>query len=59
MAADETRPLTISECQLLADALSDDAATLPAGPKKDGILKLAEGFRKLAKMKALVARGAN
>ena len=54
--ADETRRLTIEECQLLADLLSDDAATLTAGPKKEGLLKLAEGYRKLAKMKVLVAR---
>ncbi|HEY5254701.1 MAG TPA: hypothetical protein VIJ53_08615 [Acidobacteriaceae bacterium] len=56
---DETRHLTIEECQFLADSLSDDAATLTAGPKKEGLLKLAAGYRNLAKMMALVARSAH
>jgi hypothetical protein len=46
--------LTIDECEELAAALFEDAAALPPGPKKQEILKLAQGYRSLGKMKRLV-----
>lgn len=48
--------LTVHECEALASALLEDAATLPPGPKKQEILKLARGYRSLGKMKGLVLR---
>lgn len=48
--------LTIDECEELAAALFEDAAALPPGPKKQEILKLAQGYRSLGKMKRLVLR---
>jgi hypothetical protein len=53
------RALTANECELLADALSDDAAALPIGSKKEDLLKLAESYRILARMKRLVLREVN
>jgi hypothetical protein len=53
------RALTAEECDLLADTLSDDAAALPIGSKKEGLLKLAESYRILAQMKRLVLRKVN
>jgi hypothetical protein len=46
--------LTVYECEELASALFQDAAALPPGPKKQEILKLAQGYRSLGKMKRLV-----
>lgn len=46
--------LTIDECEELAAALFEDAAALPPGPKKQEILRLAQGYRSLGKMKRLV-----
>jgi hypothetical protein len=43
--------LTIEQCLELAAAMFEDAAALPPGPKKDEILKLAQGYRNLAEMK--------
>jgi hypothetical protein len=51
--------LTIEECELLADTLSDEAAALPVGSKKQDLLKLAKSYRSLAQMKRLVMREAN
>jgi hypothetical protein len=56
---DPSRDLTIEECRLLADSISDDAATMPEGPKKESLLKLAQSYRSLANMKALIARQTN
>jgi hypothetical protein len=53
------RALTVEECDHLADALSDEAAALPVGSKKDGLLRLAESYRSLARMKRLVLREVN
>jgi hypothetical protein len=53
------RALTVEECELLADTLADDAAALPVGSKKEDLLKLAESYRILARMKRLVLRQAN
>jgi hypothetical protein len=53
------RVLTIEECELLADSLSDEAAALPVGSKKEDLLRLAESYRSLAQMKRLVLRKVN
>jgi hypothetical protein len=53
------RALTVEECDLLANTLSDEAAALPAGPKKDDLLRLAASYRSLAQMKRLVLRKVN
>jgi hypothetical protein len=53
------RALTIEECELLADTLSDEAAALPVRSKKEDLLKLAESYRILAQMKRLVLREVN
>jgi hypothetical protein len=56
---DPSRPLTVEECRLLADAFSEDSVTLPDGTKKEEMLKLADGYRRLAKMKGFIGRKAN
>jgi hypothetical protein len=48
--------LTVYECEELASALFEDAAVLPSGPKKQEILKLAQGYRSLGKMKRWVSQ---
>jgi hypothetical protein len=48
-----------SECDELADALIEDAAALPHGPKKENALRLAESYRNLAEMKRMVLRESN
>ena len=53
------RALTVEECDLLANTLSDDAAALPVGPKKEDMLRLAESYRILGQMKRLVLRKVN
>lgn len=51
--------LTVEECRELAAAMFEDAAALPPGPKKDEILKLAQGYRDLAEMKGWLAKKLN
>ena len=53
------RALTVEECELLADTLSDEAAGLLVGSKKEDLLRLAESYRSLAQMKRLVLREVN
>jgi hypothetical protein len=48
------RALTVEECELLADSLSDEAAALPVGSKIEDLLRLAESYRSLARMKRLL-----
>ena len=55
----EDKHLTVDECHELAEALRQDAAALPNGSKKKNLLKLAEGYRDLAKMKTMVFRKVN
>ncbi len=43
--------LTFEECEELAEALLEEAAALPNGAKKEGLLKLAHGYHNLANMK--------
>jgi hypothetical protein len=56
---EESRNLTADECDELADALIEDAAALPHGPKKENALRLAESYRNLAEMKRMVLRESN
>jgi hypothetical protein len=51
--------LTIEECEELEEALRQDAASLPSGPDKENLLKLAEGYRVLANVKRMVLRKVN
>ncbi len=51
--------LTIEECDELEKALRQDAASLPNGPDKENLLKLAAGYRALANMKRMVLRKVN
>jgi len=51
--------MTADECDELANALFDDAAALPSGPKQHEISNLAQGYRDLAKTKRLVLRQVN
>ena len=50
---------TAVECDELVEALLQDAAALPDGPERENLLKLAEGYRDLAKMKRAVLRKVN
>ena len=40
--------LTFEECEELAEALLEEAAALPNGAKKEGLLKLARGYHNQA-----------
>jgi hypothetical protein len=52
--------LTADQCDELAKALREDADTLPSGSEKEIILlKLAEAFCDLAKIKRMVLRNVN
>jgi hypothetical protein len=55
----ESPNLTVEQCRELAAAMFENAAALPPGPKKDEILKLAQGYRDLAEMKDWLARKLN
>ena len=48
--------LTVDQCDELAKALHEDAARLPHGSDREGLLQLAEGYRLLAEMKRMVLR---
>jgi hypothetical protein len=58
MLDDDGRPLTADECDKLADALLKEAATSPRD-KREGLLSLAEVYRKLANLKRKGARTVN
>ena len=51
--------LTVEQCEALAAALFEDAAILPPGPEQETLLRLAQGYRSLAKMKRLRLRKVN
>jgi hypothetical protein len=51
--------LTVNQCEEMAAAITEEAALISHGPKKEALLKLAQGYRDLATMKALVARKSN
>jgi hypothetical protein len=51
--------LTVEQCEELATAIAEEAALLSPGSKKEELLKLAQSYRNLAKLKGLVARKVN
>ena len=51
--------LSVEQCTELADALLEDAASLPMGPNRQMLMRLAEGYRELAAMKAWVLNKVN
>jgi hypothetical protein len=53
---EESSNLTVEQCEELAIAIVEEAALLPPGPKKEGLLKLAQSYRHLAAMKSLISR---
>jgi len=52
----QDEPLTVEECDELAEALRERAASLPNGSESEKLLMLAECFRELANIKKLVLR---
>lgn len=46
--------LTAEECDELVEALLEEAAILPDGPAREELMKLAEGYRTLSKIKRMV-----
>jgi hypothetical protein len=59
MNEDDIQNLAIERCDELAVAIYEEAALLPPGSKKDGLLNIADGYRNLAEAKRLVARKLN
>ena len=59
MGIEQERKMTADECEELTDALAEDAAALPLGPKKQELSKLSDGYRTLAQVKRLVLRKVN
>ena len=55
----QDEPLTVDECDELAEALRERAACIPNGSEREELLMLAECFRKLANIKRLVLRKVN
>src|SRR5690348_4458165 len=53
---EESSNLTIEQCEELATAITEDASLLPPASKKEELLRLALGYRRLAAMKRLIAR---
>ena len=51
--------LTVDECDELAEALRERAASLPNGSESEKLLMLAECFLELANIKRLVLRKVN
>ena len=56
---EDEQNLTAEQCEELAAALSEEAALLPLGSKKDELLRLAQSYRNLAIIKGLVGRKVN
>jgi hypothetical protein len=55
----QDEPLTVDECDDLAEALREHGASLPNGFKREELLKLGECFGELANIKRLVLRKVN
>ena len=51
--------LSVEQCNELADAFLEDAASLPVGPRQQMLMKLAESYRELAAMKIWVLSKVN
>jgi hypothetical protein len=56
---EESSNLTVEQCEEMAVAISQDAAQLPSGPRRNELLKLAQYYRVLAAMKSTIARKLN
>jgi hypothetical protein len=56
---EESSNLTLEQCEELATAIAEEAASLPSGLKKEELLNLAQSYRYLAAMKSLTARKLN
>jgi hypothetical protein len=55
----QDKPLTVDECDEVAEALRERAASLSNGLERANLLKLAECFREFANIKRLVLRKVN
>ena len=55
----QDEPLTVDECDEMAEALRERAASLPNGSEREKLLMLAECFRELANIKRLVLGNVN
>ena len=53
---DKSSNLTVEQCEELATAIAEEAALLPPGSKKEELLKLAQSYRHLTRMKSLIGR---
>jgi len=51
--------MTVEQCEALAAALFEDSAILPPGAERETLLRLAQGYRSLSKMKRLILRKVN
>ena len=56
---EESSNLTVEQCEELTVAIAGEAALLPPGSRKEALLNLAQSYRDLATMKALIARKLN
>lgn len=56
---DPSSNLTVEQCEELAAALFEDAEGLGVGPEKSNLARLAEEYRRLAKMKRFVLSRVN
>ena len=55
----QDEPLTVDECDEMAEALRERAASRPNGSEREKFLMLAECFRELANIKRLVLGNVN
>ena len=55
----QDEPLTVDECDEIAEALREHAASLQNGSEREKFLTLAECFRELATIKRLVLGNVN
>jgi hypothetical protein len=55
----QDEPLTVDECDELAEALQERAASLQNGSEREKLLMLVDCFRELANIKRLVLRKVN
>jgi hypothetical protein len=56
---EESSNLTVEQCEELTVAIAGEAALLSPGSRKEALLNLAQSYRDLATMKALIARKLN
>ena len=56
---EESSNLTVEQCEELATAMAEEAASLPPGSKRDNLLQLAKSYRFLAAIKSFIVRNVN